>query len=216
MMAGIVAGGRPLVADSVGGKSFVDQLSAYSSSTVNMTVTKPTLTASGDMMLVYIVANSGETISVPAGWTKVSDVVSGSRRLIVANKIAGGSEPASYAFPVSSSSGRRWWFSVYRGVSSVLVGALGAGTNGASSAVAPAITMPADGILVSAHSVLSGGANRTVTVAPSGVIERLAVPDTVYSFYGYDNVTQAAGGTGTKLAQWSGGSASYAQLIGLT
>ncbi len=81
------------------------------SSTV--TVTKPASTASGDLLLAYIHAGTSASPSptvtaVPTGWTQIAMIAnSGGGQYITARlyyKVAGGSEPASYSWSLSTGS----------------------------------------------------------------------------------------------------------------
>jgi hypothetical protein len=73
------------------------------------TVTKPSGTASGDVLLANIYTDNSETISLPSGWTQLDTTLisvggsfGGSNfRHTTAYKLAGGSEPTSYAFTPS-------------------------------------------------------------------------------------------------------------------
>lgn len=85
--------------------------SASATTGTSLTVSKPSGTVSGDVLITAIaVRPSTATITAPAGWTLIRTVTqtseSGStNRLSTYYKAAGGSEPASYAWGFSSSVG---------------------------------------------------------------------------------------------------------------
>lgn len=68
------------------------------SGTTSCTITKPASTASGDVMYAAIVTDTG-TVTPPSGWTALQTGTNGlGNRLSTFRKVAGGSEPANYAF----------------------------------------------------------------------------------------------------------------------
>ena len=80
----------------------------------NSTVPKPTGTVSGDLMLAFLEADGNIGVAdwstlVPAGWTILYQELTGGTFTwwpMVAYKVAGGSEPASYAFSFGVQAGR--------------------------------------------------------------------------------------------------------------
>lgn len=73
----------------------------------SLTFTKPASTASDDLLLVHIAVRNGTGCTPPSGWTAVD---SGTHSTLFEGlywKIAGGSEPTSYTFGVTTSSGDR-------------------------------------------------------------------------------------------------------------
>lgn len=79
----------------------VDTTNASTSSGNSVTVTKPSGTASGHLLLAFFTSNS-QNCSPPSGWTEIADDVAEVFRMQVFYKVAGGSEPANYTFSVSS------------------------------------------------------------------------------------------------------------------
>jgi hypothetical protein len=79
----------------------VNTQTATQSSASSVTVTKPTSTASGHLLLAFFTSNS-QNCTPPSGWTEISDEVVEVFRLQVFYKVAGGSEPANYTFSVGS------------------------------------------------------------------------------------------------------------------
>lgn len=84
--------------------SFVNEAHQYQYYAGSLTISKPTGTTSGDLLIAVI---GGTKSSTPSGWTQLSDVDSGGSstgHVYVYYKIAGGSEPSSYTFNQSGSS----------------------------------------------------------------------------------------------------------------
>jgi hypothetical protein len=196
-------------------KSFVDQTSGSSTTNNSTSVARPT-TLAGDVLIFYMLTVSSVVVTVPEGWTPVSDTVNSGQRLFLASKIATGSEPTSYTFTTTGTSFRSWWCASYRGATTVTAGALATGTWGPSSAVAPQISMPSQGILIAALCNVAGGSNQSVSTPPTGMDSRIVLTNTVYCLSTYDKLDQAAGATGTRTAVWTGTGRTFAQLIGLT
>ena len=197
-----------------GSPSFVASTTGFSAVDGSTSVTRP-LYAEGDVLLCYMVMSSGVAVTVPSGWTMVTNSVSGTRRVVLASKVATASEPATYSFTTTTTAARHWWCATYRGVSTVTAGTPGYSSSGTST-VAPAIVMPAGGILVASLCKVSGGINQTVTSHPSGLDSRITLTSTAYCMAAYDALGQPAGDTGSRTVAWSGTGAGFAQLIGLT
>lgn len=70
----------------------------------NVTFTKPTGVASGDLLIAVVSFVDVWTLSPPSGWTLLNsvEVQNTSLRNSMYTKVAGGSEPASYAFSTGS------------------------------------------------------------------------------------------------------------------
>jgi hypothetical protein len=79
----------------------VNTQTATQSNASSVTVTKPTSTASGHLLLAFFTSNS-QNCTPPSGWTEIADEVVEVFRLQVFYKVAGGSEPANYTFSVGS------------------------------------------------------------------------------------------------------------------
>lgn len=67
----------------------------------DITLDKPSGTAEGDLLLAHISTDNTETITPPAGWTKIGSETSGSTDINFW-KVAGSSEPSTYGFDISS------------------------------------------------------------------------------------------------------------------
>lgn len=74
----------------------------------SFTITKPTGTVSGDLLVAVVVryedsGNVGVSFSAPTGWTEQATAVAAFYRVKVVYKVAGGSEPANYTWTYGSS-----------------------------------------------------------------------------------------------------------------
>lgn len=74
---------------------------ATTGSGTSVTVTKPAGTTSDDLLLAFFSSNN-QNCTPPAGFTEIADEVTETFRCQVFYKVAGGSEPANYAFSVGS------------------------------------------------------------------------------------------------------------------
>lgn len=104
----------------------------------------------GNVLLAFIGRRQSATLSIPAGWTKVGDILSNDTvTFSVAYLVAGAAEPASYTW--TSTASYKWVGAVLElegvNVSSIVDAfAINAGTN--TSAVSPGITTTINGALV--------------------------------------------------------------------
>lgn len=142
----------------------------------SITITKPTSTASGDVLIAIVYASSqGITITAPDGFTAIPNcsisTSSPSMTLGAYYKVAGGSEPASYEFSFSAS------VSVTRGVMSAWTAVNGSpvivGSNcqvNSSSTVCPvpAVTAQTGGARSIIYAISFASATST---PPSGYTE---------------------------------------------
>lgn len=174
------------------------------------TATKPTGVTSGDLLLAVQTTDLDGTLgamTAPSGWTEVgSQFQTGVGGMKVWQKVAGGSEPASYAFPDSTSSNGSVVVAAFYGqhTSTPLAVSPTFAVNGSSttSHPAPSVTGVAGGMLVTAHLAGTNATSRTYT-PPSGMTE---IADTALASSGYiatevNTLTlAAAGATGTKTA----------------
>lgn len=95
--------------------SHVNTQTGTEASGTSVTATKPTGTASGDLLLAFFVSNS-QNATPPSGWTEIADETIEVFRLQVYYKVAGGSEPANYSFTVGASAPLVLAISAFRGV----------------------------------------------------------------------------------------------------
>ena len=117
----------------------------------SITISRPTGTAQGDLLLAAIAINENVTnFAAPSGWTQVNYGNSGNEVVLaVYYKVAGASEPTSYAFT---------WTNSYLAVGTILrysgvdttnpIDVSGSSTGTSNSAVAPSVTTTVDGAMV--------------------------------------------------------------------
>ncbi|WP_432112850.1 hypothetical protein [Streptomyces sp. S1] len=112
------------------------------------TITKPSSTTTGDLLVAFLAINlypsgSTVTVNVPSGWTKQEDVLSSPNlRVAVMTRVAGGSEPSSWAGTLSASREQRVTIcATYRGASSLAVEG-GSSTGSATSLSTPTVSNP--------------------------------------------------------------------------
>ncbi len=113
------AGGRegnnfPLffaAAPSSASPTYQSSQTAGSAGSTSATATKPTSTASGDLMLAHLTTFSAVTVTEPTGWTLLG-VTGTNQRTYCYYRVAGGSEGASYTWTLGSS--ERWVLGISR------------------------------------------------------------------------------------------------------
>jgi hypothetical protein len=76
------------------------------SSGTTLTIARPAGVQAGDLLLAQIRHRSTTTMTAPAGWTEIDTITQSVANHGVYYKIAGGSEPASYAFGQGNDAGR--------------------------------------------------------------------------------------------------------------
>ena len=194
--------------------AFVAATSAGSSGTT-LTINRPAGTAACDVM-VAAVAFRPETAAItpPAGWTLVRRIDNSNIRensLAVYYKVAGSSEPASYSWTLSTSTGIVGGIRSFRGVDTADPIDVENGQNtssGLSHATPSVTTTVAYTMLVTSH----GFSSAATWTAPAGMTEAfdvasLAVPNgSGESMDGAYVLQAAAGSSGTKTATASGDS----------
>lgn len=221
MIPGIIAsqrGGIVPVAPVVP-KSFVGATIPTPNTVSSVTMSVPTGVQEGDLLCVVIVRQvNTQTVSPPDGWTTHINFNSGgvpSRRMYVASKLAGASEgPAVFNF--SGSGNTATVLLAYRGVATVTPGTPFF-SEGAATATAPSIAMPADGLLVGSFFGNGAGTAMSISTAPPGMTLQ-AYPSVADGAHlpTYDQVA-VAGAAGTRAISWSRSAApTLAVLLGLT
>ena len=189
---------------------------------------KPAGVVSGDLMLAFLEADGNIGVAdwstlVPAGWTILyQDLTGGTFKWwpMVAYKVAGGSEPASYAFSFGSQAGRGV-IAAWSGVSAsapINVFASQLNTTSAATTDCPTVTTSVgDCMLVSAYFRRS--ASGYSFTAPSGMTALFnPTGGTANSSFGMAalGLASTAGATGTKTATSPTADASYGVSIALT
>jgi hypothetical protein len=179
------------------------------SGTLTLTISKPSGTAAGDVMVAGIaVRPSTATITPPSGWTlvrRIDNSNSNSNSLAIYTKVAGGSEPASYNWTFSTSTGSVGGILTFSGVNTATPVDVENGqntANGLSHASPDVTTTVANTMLVTFH----GFSSAATWTPPTGMNEAVDVASiTVPSASGIslegNYVAQAAAGaTGAKTA----------------
>src|SRR5574338_1038351 len=76
--------------------------SATSTPITSLTVSKPTGTTTNDVLVAAVTVRGAPTITAPSGWTLIRSDASGTAlSQALYRKVAGGSEPSSYAWTFS-------------------------------------------------------------------------------------------------------------------
>lgn len=186
---------------------------AHSSSTT-ATLTKPTGTAEGDVMVAVLINNDyNRTITPPSGWTSVCDSgtsTSPSTRMWVYTRVAGASEPSSWNWTFDFTFNGRAGIVSYKDAGTVNVYAaasVGSIETGPYTAVAPTMTTTVDNVL----KVIIAGVRVTTTgtapaaAQPSGYTERVesAGAFDVCAWSAGDEVQSSAGATGAETVTWT-------------
>src|SRR5688500_4759584 len=149
-------------------------------SPANNTVTKPTGTTTGDLLVAVIATDetSNTWLTYPSGFAEPatngkSTQTATQPKFQVATKVATGSEPASYAFPIPSFMSNIVWLFAVQGVTGtaiVVPSVVQRATT--ASCVAPSITYATHGatdpLLITAHAAITEYTARTFST-PSGM-----------------------------------------------
>lgn len=207
------------VSSGGGVQSFVGATAPTPSSISSVTLAMPAGVQAGDLLCVIIVRQPNtQTVTTPSGWTARVDFNAGGgpdRRMYVATKIAGASEP-SVTFTFSGTGNTASALLAYRGVSTVTAGTPYSSSSSAT-ATANAVTMPAAGFVLGAFYANGGGAAISVSANPSGMTKRVHPLATNYAQMPVYDQEVSAGTTGARTISWNRASApTLAVLIGLT
>lgn len=193
----------------------------------NDTLSKPTGTAAGDVMLAFLEADGPNTAAswasrLPAGWTLLhEDTVSTSGFIgypAVAIKVAGAAEPATYAFSFGSQIGAGVIVS-YSGVDTTTPVDASAqqinGTAGTSMGIPSVTTTRTDSLLVAAY--FNRQTNGVTHTPPAGMTQRISQKG-AYSLSNFgiaDVGIPAAGATGARTATSATADVSFGVAIAL-
>lgn len=176
-----------------------------STGTGNLVFNKPSGTAQGDLLIVFMGFEKGSDVAItpPSGWTLVQRINSGTDNGAAAYyKMAGSSEPASYTFTLTNSPKHAGGIVRYSGVDSVNpinVSATNSGTS-STSQVAPSVTTTVNNAKVLVYYT----SKKPATYTPAATTtERWDAPNTADGLPSnmmadFEQVT--AGATGTKTA----------------
>jgi hypothetical protein len=207
-------------APPAGNITFRGASSANNPTATTIVIPKPAGVVAGDAMLAAVAFRGNPTITPPAGWTLVRQDVNGNtHRQAVFVKVAGGSEPASYTFTLSSAQSAAGGIVAYSGVDQASpVDAHGGQINTSStSATAPSITTTGPDRMVVAFYATP---NLTTFTSPGGMTERYDQQVPAANQYKVtatadDQLVAGTGGTGTRVATVANSAASVGQLVAL-
>lgn len=194
---------------------YASQASVTPTSGTTITVSKPTGTVDGDVLIgmISVRASSSPTITAPSGWTLVgSALTSSSTTTAVYYRVAGTSEPTSYQWTSD--------LAITDAVGLILrytpsapttppgtIDASGMGSI-ASPAVAPSVTATGNNDRLIA--LFSSGTPGSV---PTGMTERAAIDGGNSGAWVYDQLLTADGDTGTRT--WTGSGSGCGWTIAL-
>lgn len=125
--------------------------SSWSTSTsgTGFTITKPSGTVSGDIMVAMVIVDlyidgTQKTVTVPSGWTKLEDIYSDpDLQAAIMYRVAGSSEPGSWAGSLSGSREQRVTIcGTYRGATSAFADESANTIGGATSLNSGTVTNP--------------------------------------------------------------------------
>jgi len=195
--------------------------SGSASATTTLTITKPASVVSGNFLIAGITFNGGSntTVTPPSGWTSIRKTTNGTDvGMETFRKVAGGSEPASYSWGISSSSTERASGGIihYSGVDTGNPVDVSSGNTGnSSSIVASAVTTTLANDVVVAFFGIDDDASFG---QPSGTTERYDAShtDTSGPAGAADDFTQASiGSTGNKTSAATQSNRWVAQQVAL-
>jgi prepilin-type N-terminal cleavage/methylation domain-containing protein len=177
---------------------------------------KPTGLAAGDFMLAAVSMNAAVGITSPAGWTLIrSGTRNTSLQVATFYKVAGSSEPASYAFTTADGSKRTMTggIALYSGVDTSSPVDVSSFTSGSGNANSPNLTTTrANAGVLNAVAFNTNASSNSVSFS-TGMTERY---DRLLSglLMGFADVSQtAAGPTGVKVATPSGNTSGYVSVL---
>lgn len=183
--------------------TYQSQASATPSSGTVITVSKPTGTAEGDMLIAMMSATAGgASITPPAGWTAVGEGgTASSTRTAVWYRVAGASEPASYNFTVGATmaAGAGLILRYAPQLPTTPPAVVDASAMGTlqSPAVAPSVSATEN-----ADTLIALFSSGTAGSTPTGMTERAAIENLNTGAWAYDQQLSASGATGSRT--WTG------------
>ena len=162
---------RPASASTI---SFRAAASASTWESLSLTIDKPSGTVAGDVMIASIALRPyTATVTAPAGWTLVRRIDNEGQRansLAVYYKVAGGSEPANYAWTFSTSTAAAGGIQTFAGVDTTKpIDVEGGQTtaNALSHATPSVATTVANTMIVTSHAFASAAS----WTPPNGMTE---------------------------------------------
>lgn len=172
----------------------------------------PTGTQDGDLLVCLFYCFSGNALaSVPTGFVVISSQSSAYGAISIAVKTAS-SESGSYAFSTGISNNVFGLLATYRNATRInTIGSMAESST--ATITASQITPTYKGTLC---ALFVAETNETISIAPSGMTQRLYFNGTTSEGVLYDLSDQAAVATGTKSLRWGTTSASSALLFQIT
>ena len=189
-----------------------------SGAATSVTVSKPTGTIEGDVMIAALGWDANGSITAPSGWTLIRSTLFNTDNNVAAwYKVAGASEPANYTWSQPANDDFSVGIATYYNVNkSNPINVENAQTNSASSnVVAPSVTTTvANTMLVFIGSIDHNNVGNTWT-PPSGMNERVDQTNKWTSIEIADVVQASAGSSGTKTGVTTDSQANVGHLIAL-
>lgn len=190
---------RDMMAAAAGSVSVAPSFvaSAYATYSGDLTISKPTGTIQGDLMVVVLNSGASSTWSIPSDWTVATKSAGNRPNLTIAYKIATSSEASAFTFSTSSKTNGR--ILTYRNAqfgfaSEVVVASTG------SDCVASQTHIPTNNsLLLAAFAVDSGGLSFPT---PTGMT--LLYTDSADSTLSIFSENPSTGFTGTRSSDVSG------------
>ena len=190
-----------------------------SSGASSLSLSVPAGTVAGDVLIAQVaVRGTGNTITAPSGWTALLGDSKNSVRQNIYYRVAGSSEPASYAFTFGASERGGGALLSYRGVDNAAPVNVSSTKNNSSSTTVTSTAVTTD-ITDATLLALYSGAQVTSFTAPSGMTETYDVSTGA----GPNGVTVSAsslaltvvGSTGAKNATLATAADNIAALVAL-
>lgn len=206
MLLGVGANAPPI---------YIDSTLRWSSGSTSRAVTAPTGIVAGDLLFAVCWSiGASDTWSAPSGFSPAIATLSGSNASVALfSKIAGGSEPGSYTFTGSSSSGHYIMLFCYRNASAVSANNLATATIDTSDPkVASSMSVVAGRVLLAVCGLFNNGV--TLTSPPSGMVLReQQFSNDAPRGAAYEEAVSATGASGTRLFDISIGISGAAFLV---
>ncbi|MCA1832871.1 MAG: DNRLRE domain-containing protein [Actinobacteria bacterium] len=189
--------------------------------TTSVVVTKPTGTASGDVLIAGIATRGTPTVTAPTGWTLIRTRETGSSWTLQSYyHVAGSSEPTSYTWTLSVAKAAAGTVTAYTGVDTTSPIDVTSGhldNTAATSITATGVTTTAGNDLVVGIFENTGAATFT---PPAGMTERgedqsNAAGQSHVDIETADISQTTAGATGDKIATGSAANTGAAELVAL-
>ncbi len=173
------------------------------SGATSVSVSRPTGTVVGDVLIAVLTVDSGTTpvITAPSGWTLITDAVAGTNvRTVSWWHTAAVGDPASWTWTTAASKSMAAAVVAYSGVdtiSPVVVSGVANHTTNTTLHVAPSVISTVAG---GVHVAVAGVSNTTTTTPAAGLTERVdrsATSSNGVTLHIGDRIQSGTGATGT-------------------